>query len=81
MYIVSATNFTCFIAAFGGRQVADKTYFIGLLNNQLQLLEAEITSLTNELEKAERERQHLLIYEQRYEPPVHASRSNLIVQS
>ncbi|CAD5211668.1 unnamed protein product [Bursaphelenchus okinawaensis] len=50
-----------------GRQIADKTYFIGLLNTQLTALEEEISSLENELQKAEREQRNLLVYEQKAE--------------
>ncbi|KAI1727656.1 intraflagellar transport protein 74 like protein [Ditylenchus destructor] len=53
--------------AIGGRQVLDKTYYIALLNNHLQSLEAEISSLLNELDKTEKGQQNLLFYEQRAE--------------
>uniref|UniRef100_A0A183C8P9 non-specific protein-tyrosine kinase n=1 Tax=Globodera pallida TaxID=36090 RepID=A0A183C8P9_GLOPA len=51
--------------AMRGRMVADKSYFIGLLNNQLNALETEIVSLGLELQKAEKGRENLLAYEQR----------------
>ncbi|KAL3103370.1 hypothetical protein niasHS_002556 [Heterodera schachtii] len=50
-----------------GRTVADKSYFIGLLNNQLNALENEVVSLGFELEKAEKGKENLLAYEQRAE--------------
>jgi hypothetical protein len=50
----------------GSRMVADKSYYIGLLNNQLNSLEAELTNLDSELQKAEKGRENLLIYEQRF---------------
>ena len=49
----------------GGRQVADKSYYIGLLHNQLNGLETEISSLETELEKAAKGRENLFAYEQR----------------
>lgn len=54
------------ILAGMGRQVADKSYFLGLLNTQLSLLQKEIDSLSEELLRAEKEQQNLLVYEQRY---------------
>lgn len=58
-----------YIAAGGiaGRQVADKTYYMGLLHTQLGLLQKEIDSLSDELARAEREQQNLLLYEQKAE--------------
>lgn len=69
---VSTSNIACltdYIAAGGiaGRQVADKTYYMGLLNTQLGLLQKEIDSLSDELTRAEREQQNLLLYEQKAE--------------
>jgi hypothetical protein len=55
------------LAGMAGRQVADKTYYIGLLNTQLGALQKEIDSLSNELLHAEREQQNLLVYEQKWE--------------
>jgi hypothetical protein len=49
----------------GGRMIADKSYYLGLLNNQLKGLDAELASLETELEKAEKGRENLLAYEQR----------------
>lgn len=46
--------------------MADKTYFIGLLNTKLRLLQNEINLLTTECEKIEKSRKNLLMYEQRY---------------
>lgn len=54
-----------FLAGMSGRQIADKTYYVGLLNTQLASLEAEIESLGNELAKIDREQRNLLIYEQK----------------
>lgn len=54
------------IVAGAGRQIADKTYFMGLLNTQLNMLNKEIDSLSDELIHAERESQNLLVYEQRF---------------
>lgn len=51
----------------GGRQVADKSYYISLLNNQLNALDAECGALASELEKAQKGRENLLAYEQRAE--------------
>ncbi|KAI1720046.1 intraflagellar transport protein 74 like protein [Ditylenchus destructor] len=51
----------------GNRQVLDKTYYIALLNNHLQSLEDEISSLLSELDKTEKGQQNLLFYEQRAE--------------
>jgi hypothetical protein len=53
------------LAGMGGRQIADKTYFLGLLNTQLNMLQKETDSLSDELVRAEKEQQNLLIYEQR----------------
>jgi hypothetical protein len=50
----------------GGRQIADKSYYIGLLNNQLNGLEGELANLEAELQKAEKGRENLLAYEQRW---------------
>lgn len=57
-------RFTVFLAGMG-RQIADKTYFLGLLNTQLNMLNKEIDSLSTELARAVKEQQNLLIYEQR----------------
>lgn len=54
-----------YLAAFSSRQIADKTYYMGLLNGHLKLLEDEIDSLTNEMKKTEKGQQNLLFYEQR----------------
>uniref|UniRef100_A0A915CSK7 Uncharacterized protein n=1 Tax=Ditylenchus dipsaci TaxID=166011 RepID=A0A915CSK7_9BILA len=54
-------------SSMGNRQVLDKTYYISLLNNQLRLLETEIDSLVNELDKTEKGQQNLLYYEQKAE--------------
>lgn len=53
------------LAGFGNRQVVDKTYFISILNNKLKLLQNEINLLTKELDKTDKGRKNLLIYEQR----------------
>ncbi|KAI6172056.1 Intraflagellar transport protein 74-like protein [Aphelenchoides besseyi] len=50
-----------------GRQVADKTYFMGLLNTQLSALQEEIVLLTEQLNNVEFEQNKLLLYEQNAE--------------
>uniref|UniRef100_A0A914C918 Uncharacterized protein n=1 Tax=Acrobeloides nanus TaxID=290746 RepID=A0A914C918_9BILA len=54
-------------SSLGGRQVVDKSYYIGLLNAQFHSLDAEIESLTKELAKFEKAQSNLLVYEQRAE--------------
>lgn len=51
--------------AGGGRLVADASYYMGLLNNQLNSLDEECGALAAELEKAQRVSENLLAYEQR----------------
>ena len=51
--------------AFGSRVVMDKTYFMALLNTQLNSLNEEIQSLEKEMVKFEQEQQKLLLYEQK----------------
>lgn len=54
------------LAGVSRRQVADKTYYAGLLNTQLAAIEAEIGNLEQELSKAESEQRNLLVYEQKW---------------
>uniref|UniRef100_A0A915M4X8 Uncharacterized protein n=1 Tax=Meloidogyne javanica TaxID=6303 RepID=A0A915M4X8_MELJA len=50
----------------GGRMIADANYYIGLLHNKLNALEIELGNLNEELDKAEKGRENLLAYEQRF---------------
>ena len=50
----------------GGRMIADASYYLGLLHNKLNALEVELGNLNAELDKAEKGRENLLAYEQRY---------------
>ena len=45
--------------------MTDASYFAALLNTQSAQLATEVESLNWELERAEREQQNLLIYEQK----------------
>uniref|UniRef100_A0A0N5AH94 Intraflagellar transport protein 74 homolog n=1 Tax=Syphacia muris TaxID=451379 RepID=A0A0N5AH94_9BILA len=49
------------------RQVVDKSYYLSLLRSHMNNLCTEIENLKHELEKGERDRQDLLIYEKRAE--------------
>ena len=46
--------------------IADANYYIGLLHNKLNALEIELGNLNEELDKAEKGRENLLAYEQRF---------------
>lgn len=48
-----------------GRFVVDKSYYMSLLRVQMNNLISEIGKLRDELNKGERDRQSLLIYERR----------------
>ncbi|KAK0395151.1 hypothetical protein QR680_001141 [Steinernema hermaphroditum] len=52
---------------FGNRQVFDKTYFVGIIRTKINALNSEIESLSREVDKGERDRQNLVVYEQKAE--------------
>ncbi|XP_041356943.1 intraflagellar transport protein 74 homolog [Gigantopelta aegis] len=54
-------------AARGGRQVMDKTYFLGLIRSKINELNAEITKLNKDIENANDENSSYLGYEKRAE--------------
>ncbi|KAK7485298.1 hypothetical protein BaRGS_00023397, partial [Batillaria attramentaria] len=54
-------------AARGGRQVQDKTYYLGLIRSKINDLNAEIVRLTKEIENASDENSSFLAYEKRAE--------------
>ncbi|KAF7634330.1 hypothetical protein Mgra_00006296 [Meloidogyne graminicola] len=51
----------------GGRMIADTNYYLGLLHNKLNILDNELINLNTELNKAEKGKKNLLIYEQKAE--------------
>ncbi|PVD22763.1 hypothetical protein C0Q70_16019 [Pomacea canaliculata] len=54
-------------AARGGRQVQDKTYYLGLIRSKINELNAEIIKLTKDIENASEENSSYLAYEKRAE--------------
>uniref|UniRef100_A0A1I7YRV7 Intraflagellar transport protein 74 homolog n=1 Tax=Steinernema glaseri TaxID=37863 RepID=A0A1I7YRV7_9BILA len=50
---------------FGNRQVFDKTYFVGVIRTKINALRSEIEMLSREVDKGERDRQNLIVYEQK----------------
>ncbi|VDO52960.1 unnamed protein product [Onchocerca flexuosa] len=48
-----------------GRFVVDKSYYMSLLRTQMNIMMIEIDKLRGELNKGERDRQNLLIYEKK----------------
>ncbi|XP_059142911.1 intraflagellar transport protein 74 homolog [Physella acuta] len=54
-------------AARGGRQVQDKSYYLGLVRSKINELHAENTKLNNEIQNASEENSSFLSYEKRAE--------------
>ncbi|TMS34831.1 hypothetical protein L596_002345 [Steinernema carpocapsae] len=50
---------------FGQRQVFDKSYYMGVIRQKINMLKSEIDVLSREVSRGERARQNLIIYEQK----------------